>query len=610
MNFLFIRGPIHKGELKKIHSSGPKPINENYILNKEDGFYFKYDKSEIFSIFQDKKNSIFVFFSGFFLNKKELSQRVKLANLVKEAQIIHALYVENGLDFFDFVDGFFTGIIFDAQKNKLFLFSDHIASEQTLYTKIDNKIFISSNIENLNSLLKTKTISQKRIKTFFEVIHSKEHETFFEEVYRIGAGEVVLFQENKKLISKYHNFDLTKYNHLNYEDDFAKLHSKFFKYSVEGCMQFEVGKIGSALSGGLDSSSITSVASELNKEKITSFTATFNTLDGKDYKKSYELDYAMEVINKFKIDHEFVDMKDTGAITYLAQNLHHHSEPDLLVNGYIHENIFKRLQAHGINHYMDGYGGDSIISHGYNHLHELGSNLKILSLLTEAKKLHNFYNKKLPIFRVLKEYVLLNFLPDYIHWCIKCQSNRPPKQKVWRQRLSNSHHTKSTYQNLKEIYSGYPLKINGSAKLQHSKEVVSPIISLSIQSVKLLARKYNIEINFPFLSKKLMELSINTPVKFKLKNGQNRSIFREAMKGTLPQKIVERGAKSDLSPLSEIEISKISFDEVKKLAHAHCPTLFDIDFLSVLFKDPKNYIFEIYQVYSFLKWLNYNDLKV
>ena len=97
-----------------------------------------------------------------------------------------------------FVDGFFTGIIFDAQKNKLFLFSDHIASEQTLYTKIDNKIFISSKYRKSNSLLKTKTISQKRIKTFFEVIHSKEHETFFEEVYRIGAGEVVLFQENKK----------------------------------------------------------------------------------------------------------------------------------------------------------------------------------------------------------------------------------------------------------------------------------------------------------------------------------------------------------------------------------------------------------------------------
>ena len=67
------------------------------------------------------------------------------------------------------------------------------------------------------------------------MIHSKEHETFFEEA-RIGAGEVVLFQENKKLISKYHNSDLIKYNHLNYEDDFAKLHSKFFKYSVEGCI--------------------------------------------------------------------------------------------------------------------------------------------------------------------------------------------------------------------------------------------------------------------------------------------------------------------------------------------------------------------------------------
>lgn len=198
-------------------------------------------------------------------------------------------------------------------------------------------------------------------------------------------------------------------------------------------------------------------------------------------------------------------------------------------------------------------------------------------------------------------------MPDYLHWIIKCNSKNPPKQKIWSQRISKAFKKQSTYKNLKNIYNDYPLKLKNSAKYQHSKEVISPIISLSVQTVKSLARKYGVEIRFPFLSKKLMELSINTPVKFKLKDGVNRSIFRKSMEGILPNEILKRISKSDLSPLSQNEVSKICFDEVRSLILKRCPSLFNEKFLYKMFKNPKKYIFEIYQVYSFLKWLDYND---
>ena len=505
------------------------------------------------------------------------------------------------------LDGFFSGIIFDTNQNRIFAFCDHIASEEVIYGSFDDLTVISSDLKDILNRLQKKNLNTKRIESFFRTVHPKDNETFFNDIDRLGAGEILSLKDEEKTISNYHNFNLDKYNNLKDESDYAALHKELFEYAVDGCMDVNDQKIGTALSGGLDSSSITSIACEKERKEITGFTAIFSKLKGSDLEKTYELNYAQTVAEKYNLNHVVVDIVNAGAISYLNQNIQEHYEPDLLVNGYIHENIFKHVSKMGLKYYIDGYGGDSVISHGYNHLHELGTKLDVYNLFLEANKLYKSHGKRMPKSKIIKEYIVYNLMPDYLHWIIKCNSKNPPKQKIWSQRISKAFKKQSTYKNLKNVYNDYPLKLKNSAKYQHSREVISPIISLSVQTVKSLARKYGVEIRFPFLSKKLMELSINTPVKFKLKDGVNRSIFRKSMEGILPNEILKRISKSDLSPLSQNEVSKICFDEVRSLILKRCPSLFNENFLYKMFKNPKKYIFEIYQVYSFLKWLDYND---
>jgi asparagine synthase (glutamine-hydrolysing) len=51
---------------------------------------------------------------------------------------------------------------------------------------------------------------------------------------------------------------------------------------------------------------------------------------------------------------------------------------------------------------------------------------------------------------------------------------------------------------------------------------------------------YSIETRLPFLDYRLVEFSFSLPMKFKIREGVNKFILREAMKGILPEKIRTR----------------------------------------------------------------------
>ena len=84
-------------------------------------------------------------------------------------------------------------------------------------------------------------------------------------------------------------------------------------------------------------------------------------------------------------------------------------------------------------------------------------------------------------------------------------------------RLAGEKHNKNIFQNLKNVYGFYPLKFQKSAKFIHLNDVKSKIIGLSVRSIRDRARLKGIDIRFPFLSKDLIELSLCTPEKYKLK---------------------------------------------------------------------------------------------
>jgi asparagine synthase (glutamine-hydrolysing) len=70
-----------------------------------------------------------------------------------------------------------------------------------------------------------------------------------------------------------------------------------------------------------------------------------------------------------------------------------------------------------------------------------------------------------------------------------------------------------------------------------------PNIPERIEETSLLAEKYGLTYVYPFLDIKLLEFFYSLPSEFKFKDGVGRILFRQAMKGILPEEIRNRKDK-------------------------------------------------------------------
>ena len=577
------------------------------LTDQENNFYFKAARKETTKVFLDTINNVFVYVEGYFFNNNMINENQN--NNICESELIAKLYIKSGKDFIKDLDGFFCILIFDQNSGKLLAFNDHIGSHSIYYHKSNRYFSISSDIDILCKRYSLESLNDKRIYSFFELIHSSDNETFFQNILQIDAFEYLNFDCKEAKINSYGSFNTNLYHDVKNESDFIELYNEIFTQSVSKCIETENYKVGTALSGGLDSSTITSKAAELNTKEVFSFTAKFNSLRGKDYLKTNEKEYSGEVEKKWATNHHDVHIKSTGPISNLEEHLSSFDEPDPFVNGYIHENIFSEVKKNKINIFLDGYGGDSVISHGYNYFHELGANFKFKQLFNQSGKLFKANKQPFPHKKIFLRYFVANVIPEYFHWIYKTNFGELPQQVKWAKRLRKNQFKLNFYSRIKHYYGFYPYRFKKSAKFIHHKDVSSKLLGYSVRAIRKRAQHYGVDIRFPFLSKSFIELSINTPINLKIKDGINRYIFRESFKHILPKNVYSRITKSDLSPLSNYEISKIEVSEIKRLCKEVDSKLFDLSWIESLMAKPKENVVEIYQIYSFLKWMQHKASK-
>ena len=105
-----------------------------------------------------------------------------------------------------------------------------------------------------------------------------------------------------------------------------------------------------------------------------------------------------------------------------------------------------------------------------------------------------------------------------------------------------------------------------------------------------------------------MQLSLEVPVNQKLFNGIDRYVFRKAMDGIVPCKILERHTKSDLSTFSKKEIMDINAKKLVEKINKRCKSLFKETYIKENLLKKRADFTEIYQIYEFVAWLEKNDI--
>lgn len=556
-----------------------------------------------------KYSNTYVNFIGDITNKDWLIKSFKKSNKLSNSEIIYYAYKKWGKCFPNKVYGFFSFVIYEAEQKYILAGNDHLGSKPIYFHRFKNKFIISSKIKPILLITDEIKINRDRVRDYFIFFNGKAGQTFFKNIHRLNPGSILEFKRNSVSEKKYFGYDLSnkiRYkNDHDYEEEFREI---FFNAITSLCPISKDTRIGSTISGGLDSSSITAYLTKINKN-IFPQSILFQGLDREDSLLADEKKYVESYIDKYSLNVNYIGIENDGCVSELKKSVQYFDEPPSLINGYIHARIFENLNKSNIKILFDGYDGDTAISHGYEHLFELGRKLKIKKLFYEYGELHKKYSSgKVNLVTPFVQYVIKSFLPKKLFW----YRDRMGKQNLvplkWYKRLNPNIIDAPSYHEILNNYNGLPLQnlYSKNSQYAHFTDITNPTIEMSMNLINESASHYGIEMKFPFMDRKLLEYCLAIPSSQKLQDGISRSILRRSMNGILPDQILNRYSKSDLSPFSRIQIESI---ENKKIINAaENLDIFNLDYINnFLLKNKAGNMMEIYQILIFDAWMDKNN---
>ena len=548
-------------------------------------------------------------FIGDITNRVDLIEQLGLNKDVKNSKLISYAYKQWGKSFAKKIYGFFSIIIFETKNKSIIAINDHLGSKPLYFFKSSNDFFISSEINTILKMVDRKSPNYSRIRDYFIFFNGKPGETFFNDILRLEPGSQMYFCDNEITTKKYFNYDLK--NKLVYKNDYEyeEHFREIFTHTISALSHnLDDEKIGSSLSGGLDSSSITCTLKYLNKDVVPQ-SVLFEGLNDRDTLMADERSYVDDVSKKYSLKVDYLSLSDSGCISEYPEAIHQNDEPPSLINGYIHSAIFKNLKANKIDTLFDGYDGDTSVSHGYEHLFELGRKLKLFELFKEYSDMHKLYGvKKINYTKAIKHYVLKSYIPMKILWL---RSKYKPVSMVpleWYKKLNAEIIDPPDFKEVYNNYNGLPIPnvFSKNSQYAHYLDIINPTIEMSLNLINHSASRYGIDMKFPFMDRKLIEFCLSIPSSQKLKNGVSRSILRRSLKNIIPNSIYNRHTKSDLSPFSRNEICNLSDERIMQ-------SVLNIPFLdakyiknNILNNKSKN-MMDIYQIIIFDAWLKKNN---
>ena len=556
------------------------------------------------------KNNILVFSDSTLLNKIQFQKAFNLFD-ISDAELIHYLYSNNKIQKIKDFIGKFTFLVFDNFENQSYAYSDQIGQKE-LYFFYQNGSFIFSSDINLiqKSGMLSNELNEDRLLEYIIFSMQLEEETFFKKIKKLKRGMKLTIINGNLSTIPYFNLEKPKELILKTDQEYVEAFNEIFTKVVNDNIDSDQ-PTSIALSGGLDSSSIISVAAQNKQNKIIASTFKFIGLSNEDAKKTDESNYQEEVYKKYpNLEKNIVQINNQNPIKYLDDNLQNYEEPIVAVNMYLMDSILESLQNKNTKVHLEGFDGDSVISHGYERLYRLGKYLKIFKLFKEAKALREKSGKNFTYASTLKEYVLKPLLRSSN---LKSHQNTLLQEKL--KRVRKGMVQDAWIENKLNKMSSLNLSEQSDTNNFHLTTLQHPIWEDAICSMNKAGKLRSIDIRNPFFDIRLIHFCLSLPDSQKLKNGRNRYILRNSMQNIVPEKIVQRLSKTDISPLAKKTVASIKIQDLKKQIFNNKSILdkyldkryFDEIFLNLSSRkgDNVNWL-TIYHILALSKWVKKN----
>ena len=310
--------------------------------------------------FFDASNRYSIVFNGEIYNFREIKDLLPEYPFKTDSdtEVLLAAFLKFGKDCLSLLNGMFAFAIWDRQTRELFVARDRLGVKPLYYTRNEQGIFVfASEIRAiLNSAVVPRKLSQNGVYDYLMYQSVYSPETIVENIFQLPAGEFGVYANGKFVTEKYWSIEKTRTDlGIENEDEIKKNVKRLLLESVERRMISDV-RLGAFLSGGIDSSAIVALMSEVSNRPIDTFSVNF------DEKKYDESIYSNLIAEKFKTNHTSVRLTSKDFLDELPNALQATDSPSGDgINTYL---VAKATKKSGITVALSGLGGDELFA-GY-----------------------------------------------------------------------------------------------------------------------------------------------------------------------------------------------------------------------------------------------------
>ena len=441
--------------------------------------------------------------------------------------------------------GAFAFAIWDAREHRLFCARDRMGLRPFHYVWAEPRFVFGSEI---NALLAHPAVSRRindtRVADFLARIHLSNEYTFYEDVLRLPPGHCAVIDRDGMDVHAYWTLTLPEERDLGSEAAYAEAFRAVFSSAVEDRLRAN-GPVGSFLSGGLDSSSVTVTARAVSSGALHTFSATYDQTPSVD-----EREYIRAVLEEGDYHPHFVAGNDYDPLREFPEFSRAQRKATLAHTPSQMWMLNRAVREAGLNVVLDGHGGDEVAAHGHGYPGQLARERRWAALARDLRgSLRNAHPSWQGVF--LAYWIRYGPLPALIGKTVLRFSQRmglTGASNSLPQLIGEDLARRTQITERKHQYRETAPSNARTERRYHFRQLQSTIQPGALEELNQLASARSVEPRFPFWDPRVVMFCLSLPPDVKRSRGVGRQILRSGLASLLPDQVRSRTEKTEFRP--------------------------------------------------------------
>jgi asparagine synthase (glutamine-hydrolysing) len=395
-------------------------------------------------------------------------------------------------------NGMFAFAIWQRQDNSVFLARDRLGIKPLYYHYNDKGLWFSSTLPSLLKSSETPTcISERALHHYMSFRAIIGSDTLFDEVHKLMPGHwLQVSQDGRVEFHQFWQLQSGQNDSQRHEEDWLEALKSALFTSARRRLEADV-PVGVLLSGGLDSSLVVGMLSELGQKQIHTFSIGFDNVAEQE---GNEFRYSDIIAEHYDTRHQKIFVEHDELLAHLRPCIRAMSEP-MVSHDVIGFYLLSREVSKHVKVVQSGQGADEVFA-GYHWYPPMLSASDDLAFEVYADAYFSWNFEQLS--KVLA--------PQY------CEHNQ-------------------ALQYVQDYFRRCPARLPVDKALHLDTAVM--LVDDPVKRVDNMTMAFGLEARVPFLDHELVELAFRMPHQLKIKDG-GKYLLKQVARQIIPSQVIDR----------------------------------------------------------------------